>query len=225
MKVAVVDYGMGNLHSVAKALAVSGGAEVEIAESPSALAGADKIVFPGVGAMRHCMLGLKERGLDVALKEAFNQGKPILAICVGLQSLMELSEENEGVTCLGWFPGRVKKFDAALGVKVPHMGWNEVYQAENHPLWTDIPQNARFYFVHSYYISLNEKLSLSAEGSSLEVDVGAENHCAKAVGSTLYGHSFTSAIAKDHLFAVQFHPEKSQKHGLQLLHNFLNWKV
>jgi imidazole glycerol-phosphate synthase subunit HisH len=206
MKVAVVDYGMGNLHSVAKALSVSGHAEVEIAQTPSALASADKIVFPGVGAMRHCILGLKERGLDVALKAAFDQGKPMLAICVGLQSLMDLSEENEGVACLGWFPGRVKKFDAALGVKVPHMGWNEVHQTSNHALWQDIPQNARFYFVHSYYVSL-------------------ETAATEEVGSTVYGHPFTCAIAKDHLFAVQFHPEKSQKHGLQLLRNFLNWKV
>lgn len=214
MKIAVVDYGMGNLHSVAKALAVSGGADIEIIQTPSALARADKIVFPGVGAMGHCVLGLKERGLDVALKAAFDQGKPILAICVGLQSLMELSEENKGVSCLGWFPGRVKKFDATLGVKVPHMGWNEVHQAKEHPLWQDIPQNARFYFVHSYYVSLGADVSLNTTFQNVQ-----------EVGTTIYGHPFTCAIAKDHLFAVQFHPEKSQKHGLQLLRNFLSWTV
>ena len=155
--------------------------------------------------MRDCMIGLNEKGLDQALNTVYTNGKPILAICIGLQSLMSFSEENDGTQCLNWFNGEVKKFPKNNGLKVPHMGWNQVKQSVPHPLWQDIPDGARFYFVHSYYVALADQ--------SLQ--------CA----STEYGHSFVSAIAHKNLCAVQFHPEKSQKNGLLLLRNFLRWDL
>lgn len=216
--IAVIDYGMGNLHSVASALAkVAPEANIHVTQNPEDVASADRVIFPGVGAIRDCVAEIKRLNFDAAVKQAVDSGKPVLAICVGMQSLMLRSEENGGVDCLGLLPGDVKFFSEASGfseardesspsaerLKVPHMGWNEVRQTIEHPLWKDIPQGARFYFVHSYFVSPNEA-SLTS-------------------GETHYGINFTAAIARENLFAVQFHPEKSHTHGLQLLKNFVYW--
>jgi glutamine amidotransferase len=213
--VAVIDYGMGNLHSVASALThVSPETKVLITSDPAVVAAADRVVFPGVGAIRDCMSEIRRLGFDRLLREQIASGKPVLAICVGMQSLMDRSEENGGVDCIGIISGEVRFFgegqkdaDGNL-LKVPHMGWNEVTQAvtldgKHHPLWKDIPQNSRFYFVHSFYV-----LSEDARFVSATCD---------------YSLQFNAALAKDNLFAVQFHPEKSHTAGLQLLKNFLNW--
>lgn len=207
--VAVIDYGMGNLHSVASALAkVSPDTRVIVTSSAAEVAAADRVVFPGVGAMRDCMKGIKDAGFDVLLKEQIASGKPILGICVGMQALLNYSEENGGVDCLSIMPGAVKFFGEkhkdAQGhtLKVPHMGWNTVTH-NDHPLWKDIPQDSRFYFVHSYYIQSTD---------------------ASLVAATCdYGVEFHAALTHGNLFAVQFHPEKSHTVGLQLLKNFLAW--
>ena len=204
--VAVVDYGMGNLRSVAKAIEhVAPTARVLVTSDPATLMAADRVVVPGQGAMPDCMRELTARGLrDAVIRVAAE--KPFLGICIGLQMLFEHSEEGD-VPGLGIFPGQVRRFPAeetvAKGLKVPHMGWNEVIQAEAHPLWADIPDGARFYFVHSYYVE-------PAEPSAI-------------AGSTHYGIPFTSAVARANIFAVQFHPEKSAQAGLQLLGNFMRW--
>lgn len=214
-KIAIIDYGMGNLHSVASALShVAPDAEVKITSDIAEVVQADRIVFPGVGAIRDCITEIKRLGFDGAVADAVRTGKPVLAICVGMQSLMQSSEENNGVDCLGMLQGSVKFFSSdpdfnasseggSARLKVPHMGWNQVEQCQSHPLWHDIPQSSRFYFVHSYYVALDTEDFIA--------------------GETHYGVPFTSAIAKDNLFAVQFHPEKSHKHGLQLLKNFVHW--
>ena len=207
-RVAVVDYGMGNLHSVAKALQhVAPGVEVLVTGDAAIIAGADRVVFPGVGAIRDCMGELTRRGLTGAIRRAADE-KPLLAICIGMQALMQSSEENGGTACLGILPGRVRHFGATLQdtdgntLKVPHMGWNQVHQ-EYHPLWTGIPQDSRFYFVHSYYV----------EPAQREL----------VAGGCEYGLGFAAALARGNLFAVQFHPEKSHTAGLQLLANFVAW--
>lgn len=207
--VAVIDYGMGNLHSMAKALArVSpAGMRVELAAEPAAVAAAERVVFPGVGAMRDCMAELRGRGLVEALCVAAAT-RPLLGVCVGMQALLDSSEENEGVDCLGLLPGSVRRFSpppahGGQRLKVPHMGWNQVRRRVEHPLWTDIEQDARFYFVHSYY-AVPEDPALT-------------------LATTDYPGPFASAIGRGSLFAVQFHPEKSQRVGLQLLANFLRW--
>ncbi|MBK6277943.1 MAG: imidazole glycerol phosphate synthase subunit HisH [Gammaproteobacteria bacterium] len=207
-RVAVVDYGMGNLHSVAKALQhVAPGVEVLVTGDAAIIAGADRVVFPGVGAIRDCMGELTRRGLTGAIRRAADE-KPLLAICIGMQALMQSSEENGGTACLGILPGRVHHFGASLAdadgntLKVPHMGWNQVHQ-EYHPLWTGIPQDSRFYFVHSYYV----------EPAQREL----------VAGGCEYGLGFAAALARGNLFAVQFHPEKSHTAGLQLLANFVAW--
>lgn len=207
--VAVLDYGMGNLHSVAKALEHVGATKVIVTHDPALVRSADRVVFPGVGAMRDCIAGMKAVGVDEEVREAVKQ-KPVLAICVGMQALMNHSEENGGVDCLGMFAGKVKFFgnnlvESGERLKVPHMGWNEVQHMVDHALWRDIPQNSRFYFVHSYYVDVADRQLIA--------------------GQTHYGLDFTTAIAHDNLFAVQFHPEKSQKMGLQLLKNFVEWTV
>lgn len=207
--VAVLDYGMGNLHSVAKALEHVGATKVIVTHDPALVRSADRVVFPGVGAMRDCIAGMKAVGVDEEVREAVKQ-KPVLAICVGMQALMNHSEENGGVDCLGMFAGNVKFFGNNLvengeRLKVPHMGWNEVQHMVDHALWRDIPQNSRFYFVHSYYVDVADRQLVA--------------------GRTHYGLDFSTAIAHDNLFAVQFHPEKSQKMGLQLLKNFVEWTV
>lgn len=205
--VAVLDYGMGNLHSVAKALERVGASRVLVTHDPALVRAADRVVLPGVGAMRDCMAGMRAAGVDAEVR-AVLRDKPLLAVCVGMQALVERSEENGGVDCLGIFPGEVRFFGNDLSengqrLKVPHMGWNQVHQLGEHPMWTGIDQDARFYFVHSYYVSPADS--------------------ALRMATSRYGLEFTCAIARDNVFATQFHPEKSQQAGLQLYRNFLHW--
>ncbi len=210
--VAVIDYGMGNLHSVAKALQhVAPGANVWVGDDPQTILSASRVVYPGVGAIRDCIGEVRARGLDEVIVEAA-ASKPLLGICVGMQGLMQHSVENDGVDCLGVFDGRVEFFGDAFAanppaerLKVPHMGWNEVVQQCDHPLWQGIESGARFYFVHSYYVP--------AAGRS---DV---------IGATQYGVELAAMLARDNIAAVQFHPEKSHRDGLQLLQNFMQWNV
>jgi glutamine amidotransferase len=207
--VAIVDYGMGNLRSVAKAVEhVAPGHQVLVTAEAATLAAADRVIVPGQGAMPDCMRELQARGLADAVVRAAAE-KPFLGICIGLQMLFERSEEGD-VPGLGLFSGQVRRFpDAAMvdasggRLKVPHMGWNEVRQVEPHPLWKGIADGTRFYFVHSYYV----------EPASPEVIAGA----------THYGITFTSAVARANIVAVQFHPEKSASAGLRLLENFMHW--
>lgn len=204
--VAIVDYGMGNLRSVAKAVEhVAPGCKVLVTSMPQEVQAADRIVVPGQGAMPDCMREFTARGLAEAVLRAARD-KPFLGICIGQQMLFEHSEEGD-VAGLGLFPGQVRRFPQAtdadgLLLKVPHMGWNEVWQAA-HPLWQGIADGARFYFVHSYYVAPTQAEAIA--------------------GTTRYGVSFASAVARDNLFAVQFHPEKSAAAGLRLLENFMNW--
>ncbi len=207
--VAIVDYGMGNLRSVAKAVEhVAPDGLVVVSADPAVVAGADRVIVPGQGAMPDCMRELAARGLDAAVRRAAAE-KPFLGICIGLQMLFEHSDEGD-VAGLGLLPGRVRRFppdcmhDAAgAPLKVPHMGWNQVAQAAAHPLWEGIADGARFYFVHSYYV----------EPARPDPIVGATHH----------GIGFTSAVARANIFAVQFHPEKSAAAGLRLLANFMRW--
>lgn len=207
--VAVLDYGMGNLHSAAKALEkVADGQRIVVTSDPAVAVAADRVVFPGVGAIRDCMQELRARGLDQAIFEVAASGKPLLGICVGMQALMESSEENDGVECLGLFPGRVVHFGERYGelgerLKVPHMGWNQVQQ-EPHAMWEGIEDFSRFYFVHSYCV----------------VDLPES----QVAGRCEYGLRFAAAATRANIFAVQFHPEKSAPHGLTLLGNFLRWQ-
>ena len=209
-RVVVIDYGMGNLHSAASALEhVAPDAEVIVSGDAEVIASADRVVFPGVGAMRDCMAGILGCGHDAAVKQAISDGKPVLAICVGMQALFDHSEENGGVEGLKILPGEVKFFGqghtdvTGEHLKVPHMGWNQVKQIKSHPLWNDIADDTRFYFVHSFYVSAADQ--------------------SQVAGSCDYGHCFDAVLAQDNLFAVQFHPEKSHTAGLQLLKNFMNW--
>lgn len=207
--VAVIDYGMGNLHSVASALNhVAPEQNVVVTSDPAVVAAADRVIFPGVGAIRDCMAEIKRLGFDKLLREQIATGKPVLGICVGMQALMDHSEENNGVDCIGVLPGKVRFFgenfkDAAGNhLKVPHMGWNQVNH-NDHPLWANIPQESRFYFVHSFYILADDSSLIAATCD--------------------YGLRFHAALTRGNLFAVQFHPEKSHTAGLQLLKNFLQW--
>ncbi len=209
MDIAVVDYGMGNLRSVSKALEhVAPDAKVSITAQPDVLRRADRVVVPGQGAMPDCMRQLRERGLADAVVQA-TRDKPFLGICIGLQMLFGHSEEG-GAQGLAVLPGAVRRFPSGLKdeagtlLKIPHMGWNEVAQTAPHPLWDGIADKSRFYFVHSYY----------ADPSDAQVQSG---RCT-------YGLPFTAAIARDNMFAVQFHPEKSQAAGLRLLRNFVHWQ-
>ena len=210
-KIAVIDYGMGNLRSVSKAVEyVAGDAKVQVTDDPRLIDAADRVVFPGQGAARDCMAAIREHHLNQAILRAA-ASKPFLGICMGLQVLMQRSEENGGTGLLGLFDGEVKRFDGlamgdnGLPLKIPHMGWSTVHQAMPHPLWEGIEDESRFYFVHSYRV-VPEDVSLIA-------------------ATTDYGVRFTSAVARDNLFATQFHPEKSAATGLQLLKNFVNWNV
>ncbi|QEP42955.1 imidazole glycerol phosphate synthase subunit HisH [Ectothiorhodospiraceae bacterium BW-2] len=207
--VAVIDYGMGNLHSVAKALEHAGEHRVVVTCDGDQIRRADRVVLPGVGAMRDCIAEMVRLGVDEVVREVV-VNKPFLGVCVGMQALLTHSEENGGTAALGLFEGEVRFFgdhlvDAVSGtaLKVPHMGWNRVRYHDNHPLWHHIAQESRFYFVHSYY----------AEPTN-----GQECRA-----SCYHGVEFCAAIGRDNCFAVQFHPEKSQHDGLQLYHNFLNW--
>ena len=209
VKVVVVDYGMGNLRSVAKAIEhVAPDADVRVSSDAAEISAAERVVVPGQGAMPDCMRELAARGLREAVVRAAAE-KPFLGICVGLQMLFGHADEGD-VRGLEILPGSVPRFPPAAMVapdgtrlKVPHMGWNRVQQVEAHPLWEGIEDGARFYFVHSYYV----------EPASPEV----------IAGSTHYGIPFTSAIARANIFAVQFHPEKSAQAGLRLLANFMCW--
>jgi glutamine amidotransferase len=207
--IAVVDYGMGNLRSVAKAIEhVAPGRTVSVSSAPTEIANAERVVFPGQGAMPDCMRELDRFGLRDAVMRAARE-RPLLGICIGAQMLFDWSAEGD-TGGLGIFRGKVIRFPperlhSAPGgpLKVPHMGWNQVRQTQAHPLWRGIQDSARFYFCHSYYFAPAEKQLESG---------GAE-----------YGLPFTCACARDNIFAVQFHPEKSQAAGLQLLANFVSW--
>jgi len=209
--IAVVDYGMGNLRSVSKALEhVAPTKNVLVTSNPDDIAQAERVVFPGQGAMPDCIRELDARGLrEAVITAALN--KPFLGICIGLQMLFEHSEEGDAAG-LGVFKGNVKRFapedmidTQGAKLKVPHMGWNQVYQsgAKPHALWQGIEDGARFYYVHSYYVQPDDEAIIA--------------------GYSNYPNKFTCAVAKNNLFAVQFHPEKSADAGLQLLSNFVNW--
>jgi len=209
--VAVIDYGMGNIRSVAKALEYVGQAhngkkvQVIVSQQPEQILCADHIVFPGVGALRDCMSELQRLELADAIRECAAT-KPFLGICLGMQALLDDSEENNGTPGLAIITGHARHFATSIdnaALKIPHMGWNRVRQLANHKLWRGIEQDSRFYFVHSYY-----------------VDPTSDAHVA---ATTDYGCDFASAIAHNNIFAVQFHPEKSQHAGLQLLKNFIAW--
>lgn len=211
---------MGNFHSVARALrAAAPDADIRICADPKGIDNASRVVFPGQGAMPDCMRTLNESGLREAVLRAARE-KPLLGVCVGEQMLFDHSEEGD-VPCLGVFPGQVKRFAGphyaqpvachteqrpagSQRLKIPHMGWNQVSQTQDHPLWAGIPDQAYFYFVHSYYVVPDDP-SLT-------------------FGAVRYGVNFTCAAAKANIFAVQFHPEKSAAHGLQLYRNFVDWK-
>jgi len=205
--IVVIDYGMGNLRSVTKALEHVSDETVIVSRSAEEILNADRVVFPGQGAARDCMKELqKYQLLDVIRTAAEN--KPFLGICMGMQVLMQHSEENDGVTCLGLYQGQVKSFKNNIDqsqqrLKIPQMGWSQIEQKTAHPLWQGIDSGARFYFVHSYYVAPEDKLLIT--------------------GQTNYGLDYASAITKDNIFAIQAHPEKSAKDGLQLLKNFTQW--
>lgn len=204
---AVIDYGMGNLHSAHGALqTVAPDTNVLVTNDPETILRADHVVLPGVGAIRDCMAEIRAQGIDQVVAEV-RKTKPLLGICVGLQAMMERNEENGGVDCMGLFPGEVKFFGNDLvedgeRLKVPHMGWNRVQQVA-HPLWAGIADNSRFYFVHSYYVQAGNPEQIKGRGH--------------------YGVDFAAAMGEDNVFAVQFHPEKSHNAGLALLRNFLAW--
>ena len=208
-KIVVVDYGMGNVRSVAQALrAVAPEADVSISGVPAEIDAADRIVLPGQGSMLDCMTHLRESGVHDALMRAA-QSKPLMGVCVGEQMLLERSEERNAEG-LGLFPGSVVRFqlDGQLQedgsrFKVPQIGWNKVKQTAPHAMWAGIPDDAYFYFVHSYY--------------------ARPENPAHSVGETVYGAPFCCVIARDNIFATQFHPEKSAATGLQLYKNFVHW--
>ncbi|MGC8702681.1 MAG: imidazole glycerol phosphate synthase subunit HisH [Thiomonas sp.] len=215
-RVAVVDYGMGNLRSVSQAVAhVASGTdfEVVVTADPAVVRAADRVVLPGQGAMPDCMRELRESGLQQAVLEAA-ASKPLFGVCVGMQMLLDHSTEGH-VDGLGLIPGQVQRFELqdqtqpdGSRYKVPHMGWNAVWQGRSaagavHPIWAHVPDGAAFYFVHSYY--------------------AAPLHDGHSAGETEYGVRFASAVARDNLFATQFHPEKSADAGLMLYRNFLHW--
>ncbi len=208
--IAIIDYGMGNLHSIAKAIEhVAGKQRVVVSSDHPTILAADRVVFPGVGAIRDCIAELKKTGLDDVIREVAQQ-RPLLGVCLGLQALFDESEENDGTACLGILPGRVVRFprglqgvDTGISLKIPHMGWNRVTPTHEHPMWSGIPSGSRFYFVHSYHAVPARRDDIAA--------------------TTEYGHQFASVVAHDNLFAAQFHPEKSQHAGLQLLANFVAW--
>jgi glutamine amidotransferase len=213
--VAVVDYGMGNLFSVSHAVqhvAAASGYTVIVTSRPEDVLAAERIVLPGQGAMRDCMRELAESGLQDAVLEAA-RNKPLMGVCVGMQMLLDHSEEQD-TPGLGLVPGVVRRFDLAGRLqadgsrfKVPQMGWNQVRQqvhgGQRHPVWGEVPDHSYFYFVHSFYAQPAQALH--------------------SAGQAEYGELFSAAIARDNIFATQFHPEKSAEHGLALYRNFLHW--
>jgi glutamine amidotransferase len=208
-KIAIVDYGMGNLRSVQQALKKAAPeADVAIVDRPEDIRAAERVVLPGQGAMPDCMRSLRESGLQEAVLEA-SRTKPLMGVCVGEQMLLDWSEEGD-TNGLGLIHGKVVRFalegqlqDDGSRFKVPQMGWNRVRQAHSHPLWDGVPDGSFFYFVHSYYVVPDNR--------------------AHSVGETDYGNPFTSAVARDNLFATQFHPEKSADAGLRVYRNFVHW--
>lgn len=212
MKIAIVDYGMGNLHSVLKSVQAADrlagtGAEIVLTDKPEDVFTADKVIFPGQGAMPDCMAALQRSGLGEAVADGL-KNKPFFGICVGAQLLFDYSEEGQ-TPGLGWFKGEVKRFPAgntdAEGnkLKVPHMGWNSVRQVLSHSLFKDIPDETRFYFVHSYYFAPQDQSIV--------------------LGTSEYPETFACIVGRDNVFATQFHTEKSHDAGLLLLRNFLHW--
>jgi len=200
--VAVIDYGMGNIRSVAKAVEHVADVKVQVTNDADSICAADRVIFPGVGALRDCMSELQRLELDDAVRVSAST-RPFLGICLGMQALMERSEENDGTPGLGIIAGEVRRFAPAGGIKIPHMGWNQVHQQQEHPLWRGIAQDSRFYFVHSYYVvPFDDQI---------------------VMGTSDYGQNFVSALGRENVFATQFHPEKSQHAGLQLLKNFIGW--
>lgn len=205
--VAIIDYGMGNLHSIAKALEyVGSGHAIRITADSETILNADRVVFPGVGAIRDCMRALTDTGLAGSIRAAA-ETRPLLGICLGMQALLTDSDENGHTPGLDIIAGHVRHFgdlsdSSGLRLKIPHMGWNQVHQIE-HPLWAGIGKDSRFYFVHGFY--------------------AVPDDAAATAATTDYGGAFASALSRGNLFAVQFHPEKSQGAGLQLLKNFLRW--
>ena len=210
--VAVIDYGSSNLRSVAKAVefVAADRHQVIVSDRAEQISGADRVIFPGQGAIGQCMHSLREKGLDRVIRDCI-KNKPFLGICLGLQSLLDSSAEDGGTAGLGILPGKVVRFKDHVRdehgdlCKIPHMGWNRVSHSSPHPLWNGIEDGAWFYFVHSYYASPRNQQDVAA--------------------TTQYTVEFTSAAARDNIFATQFHPEKSQKAGLTLLKNFLEWKI
>ena len=203
MKITIIDYGMGNLHSAAKALEKVG-AQVTVTRDPELVRQADKVILPGVGAFGDCMKNLNERGLAPVIHEVIAAGKPFLGICVGLQMLFEGSEEDPGVAGLGIFKGMVRKI-AAPGLKIPHMGWNNLEYRTSSSLFQGLPPAAYVYFVHSYHA------------------VPTDESCITAV--TDYGGQVTAAVGRGLVQAVQFHPEKSSSVGLKILANFKEMSI
>ncbi len=208
--IAVIDYGMGNLRSVSKAVehVAAAGDRVLVTDDPKLIRSADRVLFPGQGAARDCMAAISDHHLNQAVREAL-KNKPFFGICMGLQVLMTFSEENGGTPLLDLIPGQVRRFPQARDtqgrrLKIPQMGWNQVRQCP-HPLWSGIPDRSRFYFVHSYYVQPDDE--------------------SLVVGLTEYAATFASVLARGNLFATQFHPEKSAQAGLRLLQNFLDWDV
>ncbi|OQW92939.1 MAG: imidazole glycerol phosphate synthase subunit HisH [Beggiatoa sp. IS2] len=210
--VAIIDYGMSNLRSVSKALEHVAGQswQIHVSNVADVILHADKVVFPGQGAIGNCMTLLQQIGLHEVIQQTLAT-KPFLGICLGLQTLLTISEESGGTAGFNLLAGTVRRFpeplqDPVTGerLKIPHMGWNQVQAAQAHPLWVGIPENSRFYFVHSYYVDPEDQQVIA--------------------GITHYGNLvFASAVARDNVFAMQFHPEKSQHAGLKLLQNFLAW--
>jgi len=210
--VAVVDYGMGNLRSVSQAVihvAAASGHEVIVTHRPEQVLAAERVVLPGQGAMRDCMRELRDSGMLDAVLDAAAR-KPLMGVCIGMQMLLDHSEEQD-TPGLGLIAGEVRRFRLEGRVqpdgsrfKVPQMGWNQVFQSRAHPVWAGVPDGSHFYFVHSYY--------------------ACPSDARHTVGETDYGDRFTCAVARDNIFATQFHPEKSADQGLRLYRNFLSWK-
>lgn len=211
--IGIIDYGMGNLHSLAKALErVSGNVRIEVSYDPAKLAKCDRLVLPGVGGVRACMDELKRLELNDFVCDSARR-KPLLGVCLGMQVLLDRSQENRGVDALGLIPGEVVRFpdppplspevEAGPRLKVPQMGWNQVKQTQPHPIWRDVDDGAWFYFVHSYY--------------------AAPARADDVLGTAEYGCAFAAVIGRENVVGVQFHPEKSQGVGLQVLANFVQW--
>lgn len=198
----IIDYQAGNLTSVVRSFKALG-VEGRVTQDPAQVAAASRVVFPGVGAAGKAMATLKDLGLDKALRESFQKGTPILGICLGAQIILESSEENDHTPCLGLLPGRTRSLPRQAGLKIPHMGWNRVRFLKPHPVFQGLPEEAEYYFVHSYY-----------------PDPAA---AAMVLGVTEHGIEFPSAIGWRNLVATQFHPEKSGRFGLKILENFLAW--